>query len=425
MGFRDEQFREIGGWKIHSQVGEGGFGRVFLAYNGDRRGALKVLRPDYVRHSNPDAFRQSFESEADILAQLRGPHTAQLFDANLSGYTPWLVTRFVPGDTLAYQVKFENPVRGRAWWDLAHGLFSGLAEAHSRRIIHRDIKPSNVMRSADVPAVIIDFGIALFANSSDWWKRAGTDVFQSPEQRLGRELSTASDIYSAALTLLYVTTRPRTPERQEFTKAEAPGVPFVEDIFERSSSEAEFLRQALARDPSARPSAEELAELSAFHSRFGHSGQKIGMALPGPQLSLAPPGGVMSRGGPERFALALPARSPKTATWAQVKSAVMAMLRVKAGQAAHFGWVDDGVEVSAFGLHTPHVVLEIRSHHLVGSSQRDAMVARGWGPPEDADGDGWLLILPGGRSVFKEAGDALLEVTREVIRVAPSKPERF
>ena len=425
MGFRDEPFREIAGWKIHSQVGEGGFGRVYLAYKGDHRGALKVLRPDYVRQSHPDAFRESFESEAEILSQLHGPNTAQLIDADLSGYTPWLVTRFVPGDTLAYQVKFENPISGRAWWDVAHGLFSGLAEAHSRGIIHRDIKPSNVMRSADIPAIVIDFGIALLQNSSDRWNRAGTDVFQSPEQRNGLDLSTASDIYSAALTLLYVATKPQAPERKTFAKPEAPGVPFVEDIFDRSSSEAKFLSQALARDPAARPTAEQLVELSSFHSRFGDSGRRLHMAVPEPRPSYAPPEGHMSREVPTKFGFAIPKPAPRPTTWADVKSAVTSMLRVKPGQAAEFEWAHDGIAVSVFGLHTPHVMVEIRADDRLSSSKRDAMVAKGWAPPEEKDGDSWLLILSSGRTAQKRVSEAILEVIQDVFDAEPSIPERY
>lgn len=424
MGFREEVVRDTGGWQIHSQVGAGGFGKVFLAYKGERRGALKVLRPDYVKHENPDAFRQSFESEAEILSKLRGPYTAELIESDLSGYTPWIATRFVPGDTLAYQVKYENPVRGRAWWDLAHGLFSGLAEAHGKGIIHRDIKPSNVMRSADVPAIVIDFGIALLASGNDTWKRAGTRLFQSPEQRNGDELTTASDVYSAALTLLYVTTKPDSRQREEFTKSEPPGVPFVDDVFDSQSSEAEFLRQALSLDPTQRPSADQLVELCSFHSRFGDVGapRKIPLALP-PNMSA--PETIMSRGVPDMFSMEPPTRTVRPISWAQVESAVASLLRIKPGRAARVTWPDDGVKINVFGAHTDHVVVEL-SHPF---SSRDSVVrdlkATGWAPPDSAADSGWIFVVPGGRQATTEASKAVVEVLRDVLKIAPSKPERF
>lgn len=422
-GFREEPAREIGGWRIHALVGEGSFGRVFLAYKGQRRGALKVLRPDLVTHDNADAFRKSFESEAWILSQLGGANTAELIESDIAGYQPWLVTRFVPGDTLAYQVKFENPIRGRAWWDLAHGLFSGLAEAHSKGIIHRDIKPSNVMRSADVPAIIIDFGIALFASSVDIWNRAGTDKFQSPEQRNGADLTAASDIYSAALTLLYVRTKPTSRERKTFTQHDAPGVPFVDDVCERSSVEADVLRRALALDPASRPSAEKMVEMCAlWRARHGDEPVRLTMALP--PVSSAPPPGVMSHGLPEEIPMARPTKSARQVTWSQVESAVSRLLTIRPGQAARFRWDDGDIDVSVFGLHTEHIVVELQVSRHLDDATGEQLLSRGWAPPERAVGGSWLLVVPGGRKARIDVTKALIGVLRDVVTMAPSRPER-
>ena len=418
MGFRDEPLHEVGGWKISNLVGEGGFGRVFLAYKGERRGALKVLRPDYVNHSNAEAFRKSFESEADILSQLGGPNTAELIDADLSGYSPWLVTRFVPGDTLAYQVKFENPVRGRAWWNLAYGLFNGLAEAHSKGIIHRDIKPSNVMRSADVPAIIIDFGIALLASSADIWNRAGTAIFQSPEQRSGGELTLASDIYSAALTLLYVTTKPTSPERQAFTRHEVPGVPFVDDVFDRTSVEASFLRTALALDPSGRPSADQMVEMCGIMR--ARERDSVNMAVP---RQSSAPSRVFHLALPDSvFEMAVPRSRATEVTWSGVAATISRLLRVGPGQAARFGWLADDIEVSVFGLHTEHVVVEFCAPESHDRALSERMLGQGWAPPENAGRRNWLLVAPGGRTASARIGQAILGVVRDVLAISPSNP---
>lgn len=448
MGFRDEPPAEIGGWRIHSLRGEGGFGRVYLAYKNNCQAAVKVLRPDYVEQPNAAAFRKSFESEVEILSRLKGDYTAGLIEADLDGYLPWIATKFVSGHTLSNQVKYGDPVRGNAWWLLTHAVFSGLAEAHELGIVHRDVKPSNVMRSIDIPAVLIDFGIARLLETHAEWDRAGTDSFSSPEQRRGDPLTPASDVYSAALTLLYASTRPRSAVREEFTRHEPPGVPFVEDVFDRSSPEAVLLRDALSTRPEARPSAEEMLVMSRtlcpdpYLLRARDIPVRFNLAVP---RSVAPPEPhdsefVMRRALPEdtfpsssheKFYLAVPSSAPQrfgrqertnTVGWEVVTKAVRRLVSVGPGQVAQLVFEEAEVEVNVFGLSTPYVLIEMRVPYDTESSRLDEVEKLGWAPPVNHVKQNWLLNVPGGKDVVTTVSNAVLNAVRDALGITPEKP---
>ncbi len=413
----------IGPWLLEYMIGEGGFGHVYLATQGQRRAAVKTLPRDRLASHNLDVFLESFDSEVSILSRLSGPNTAELIEADLSGDLPWIATRFIAGNTLSDQVRYDNPVRGQAWWRLADGLFNGLAEAHDLGVIHRDVKPSNVMRSADTPAVLIDFGIGMLLESRDKARRAGTHRFSSPEQRRGELLTPASDVYSAALTLLYATTRPQDAERAEFTTEDAPGSSLIAEVLPGDSSEADLLRLALSEDPSDRPSARDLSNLA--RAAVALKSDQSALIDPAP-TNQAPP---MRGSDSEPVAMSLPVKigmsvptiaPPNGLAERHARKALDKLLQVRAGSVAQLVWRRAQILASVFQVASGRIVIELRADS--GSTFfQDGLMARGWSRPEKGE-SGWILVLDRPENPHLEVATELIEALK-LVSAWPETPE--
>jgi serine/threonine protein kinase len=204
----------IGPYKLLEQIGEGGFGVVFMAEQTQpvrRRVALKVLKPGM----DTRQVVARFEAERQALALMDHPHIARVFDGGETATgRPYFVMELVRGIPITDFCDHNHlPVRARL------GLFLNVCEAvqhaHQKGIIHRDLKPTNVLVTLhdDRPVVkVIDFGVAkatgprltektLFTNFA---QMIGTPLYMSPEQAQlsGLDVDTRSDIYSLGV-LLY------------------------------------------------------------------------------------------------------------------------------------------------------------------------------------------------------------------------------
>jgi serine/threonine protein kinase/predicted Zn-dependent protease len=204
----------IGAYKLLEQIGEGGFGVVYMAEQSQpvqRRVALKVLKPGM-------GTRQviaRFEAERQALALMDHPNIAHVFDGGKTASgRPYFVMELVRGVPITqYCDENELPLRSRL--RLFVDVCQAVQHAHQKGVIHRDLKPSNVLITLhDDRAVVkvIDFGIAkatgqrltektLFTNFA---QMIGTPLYMSPEQAQmsGLDVDTRSDIYSLGV-LLY------------------------------------------------------------------------------------------------------------------------------------------------------------------------------------------------------------------------------
>ena len=207
---------KIGKYVIINEVGRGSTGVVYLSHDPyyGRDVAIKVYNVDASGdESRKRIARKMFLSEAHMVGMLQHPNILPIYDAGEENGHCYIVTEHVHGArTLAAYCRPDNLLRIDDVVELVYKAARALHYAHSRGVIHRDIKPSNIMLTLDSDVRIIDFGIALVADSeiSRIEGIAGSPSYMSPEQVQSIELTNRSDLYSlgAVMYELLTGTRP-------------------------------------------------------------------------------------------------------------------------------------------------------------------------------------------------------------------------
>jgi serine/threonine protein kinase/Tfp pilus assembly protein PilF len=204
----------IGPYKLLEQIGEGGFGIVFMAEQTQpvrRRVALKLIKPGM----DTRQVVARFEAERQALALMDHTNIAHVFEAGeTASGRPYFVMELVRGVPIT-DFCDENRFTPRERLELFVNVCQAVQHAHHKGVIHRDLKPSNVLVTLHdgTPVVkVIDFGIAkaigqqltdktLFTNFA---QLVGTPLYMSPEQAemSGLDIDTRSDIYGLGV-LLY------------------------------------------------------------------------------------------------------------------------------------------------------------------------------------------------------------------------------
>lgn len=203
----------IGPYKLLEQIGEGGFGVVFMAEQTApvrRKVALKVIKPGM----DTKQVIARFEAERQALALMDHPSIAKVFDGGVTpGGRPYFVMELVRGVPITDYCD-QNHLSPRDRLELFLGVCQAIQHAHQKGIIHRDLKPSNVLVSGHdgKPAVkVIDFGVAKATGHqltdrtlfTGFAQLVGTPLYMSPEQAaLSPDIDTRSDVYSLGV-LLY------------------------------------------------------------------------------------------------------------------------------------------------------------------------------------------------------------------------------
>jgi eukaryotic-like serine/threonine-protein kinase len=215
----------LGAWRLLGEIGAGGMGTVFLAERADgqfdRQVAIKLLRG----FPTQDSMRR-LRQERQILAGLDHPNIARLLDGGETGDgQPWLAMEYVDGMSLLEYAGRNAPTLGERL-RLFDAMLNAIEHAHQHLIIHRDLKPANVMVSGEGIVKLLDFGIArLIDEGEEGVGATSTRVFSrgyaSPEQREGRTITTASDIYSLGVMLHELLTGRRTAAEQASSLVES------------------------------------------------------------------------------------------------------------------------------------------------------------------------------------------------------------
>jgi eukaryotic-like serine/threonine-protein kinase len=193
---------KIGKYEIREQLGRGGMGTVYRAYDPvmDREVALKVILD--LALDVPE-IKERFYREARTAGKLSHENITIVHDVGEDNGRPFIVMEYLTGADLRTLLERQEPMSAMQKLDIAVQICRGLAFSHANDVVHRDVKPANIRILNDGRVKIMDFGIARLGSSALTSTGAvmGTPYYMSPEQIQGKRVDRRADIFSCGVLL--------------------------------------------------------------------------------------------------------------------------------------------------------------------------------------------------------------------------------
>ena len=225
LGTEVTRARELGSYRLEERLGQGGMGEVWRASHRllARPAAIKLIHSSVSGNGDGTSvdMRRRFEREAQVIAQLRSPHTVTLFDFGVaeegSFYYVMELLDGIDTDTL---IKRFGPIPAERVVHFVRQICHSLSEAEWCGLVHRDIKPANIFLcryGEDHDFVkVLDFGLAKVVRETSLEMQTaitrpnliqGTPAFIAPEQALGApDVDTRADIYATGCVAYWLLT---------------------------------------------------------------------------------------------------------------------------------------------------------------------------------------------------------------------------
>jgi serine/threonine-protein kinase len=206
-------------------------------------------------------FTKRFQQEAQVIAALEHPFIVPVYDFGYHNNEPFIVMRYMPGGTLAYQIENHRVFTTTEAAREMERICQALDEVHKRGVIHRDLKPANVLLDQKGDPFLADFGLVKIVGSSGQLSgrfMIGTPAYMAPEQVYGNNpVDLRADVYALGI-MLYEMFTGRVP----YWDTEIPRllmkhvmepVPHIRDVrSDLPQGIDDVIATAMAKDPSTR-----------------------------------------------------------------------------------------------------------------------------------------------------------------------------
>jgi eukaryotic-like serine/threonine-protein kinase len=224
LGQEIARAREMGSYQLGELIGRGGMGEVYKATHRmlARPAAIKLIRPEMIGAGDSSSARVAatrFRREARAAANLRSPHTVELYDFGVTeDGTLYFAMELLDGLDLESLVRQKGPLPPARVIHILRQVCESLEEAHASGLVHRDIKPANIhvgrlgLRHDFVK--VLDFGLVKSVVETDVTRSiatgvglaAGTPAYMAPEMALGEPVDGRADLYSLGCVAYFLIT---------------------------------------------------------------------------------------------------------------------------------------------------------------------------------------------------------------------------